>query len=107
MYNGFVWSKLSLQQRYNYGVFIIISTLSAVILWLSNENAKNQRRFDAIRNKEISETRKKDSISILYWKNRADVAETKLFNYLDNKEKEYKKVIDEANQLKLIINAKK
>ena len=37
MENAVTWSKLTLRQRYNTGLFIVISTLCSIIIWEETE----------------------------------------------------------------------
>jgi len=46
MENAFTWSKLTLQERYNFGLFIVISTLSGIIMWQESEKKDLRTQLD-------------------------------------------------------------
>lgn len=113
MLNAFAWSKLSLQQKYDYGIWIVISTLSvvissffAIIVSLNNNQQKLQNEFEKRVQIEVTAARKKDSITIIKLQIRLESSELKYLTFLEQKEKKYTELLEKAKLFKMINDEK-
>jgi len=91
MENAVTWSKLTLRQKFNAGLFIVFSSLASVIVWQQTEMGTMRREFK----KDLCDARKKDSVTILKLEAENKYKDDRYTSFLEAKEKKYTELVEQ------------
>jgi len=107
MENSSSWSKLTDKQRYNRGVWIVVSTLTLVIssgvTFLIALNNNYQKKIDIA----VSNRSKADSLKIVKLEAESKYKDDRYYKSLENIEKRYFQLVEKSTELKNSIDEKK